>query len=47
VKDRTIVAIALIAACAGLMYCGKNSALPSLLAVVAGFYFGREAHAEE
>lgn len=41
-KDRTIVALASIAAITILVYLGHNGAMVSLFAIILGFYFGRE-----
>ena len=41
-KDRTIVALFSIACIAGLVALGHNGAMISLLAIIMGFYFGRE-----
>lgn len=41
-KDRTIVALVSIVVIGGLLALGHNSALPGLLGVILGFYFGRE-----
>ena len=46
-KDRTIVALVSIVTIAGLMIMGHNSALPGLLGVILGFYFGRETGDKE
>lgn len=46
-KDRTIVALVSIAAICILVYLGHNSALVSLLAIILGFYFGRDTKMEE
>jgi len=47
VKDRTIVALAAIACITVLVALGHNSALPGLLGVILGFYFGRETGDKE
>jgi len=41
-KDRTIVALFSIACITALVYMGHNGAMISLLAIIMGFYFGRE-----
>jgi len=41
-KDRTIVAMFAIAAITFLTALGHNGALIGLLAIILGFYFGRE-----
>lgn len=46
-KDRTIVALVAIAAITVLVTLGHNSALPGLLGVILGFYFGRETGDKE
>ena len=46
-KDRTIVALVSIGAISILVYLGHNSAMISLLAIILGFYFGRDAQKEE
>ena len=46
-KDRTIVALASIAAITFMVALGHNSAVISLLAIILGFYFGRETSQEE
>lgn len=47
VKDRTIVALVSIVVIGGLLALGHNSALPGLLGVILGFYFGRETGDQE
>ncbi|MBA7482671.1 hypothetical protein ES707_18165 [subsurface metagenome] len=47
VKDRTIVALVSIAAITFMVYLGHNSAMISLLAIIMGFYFGRETGDKE
>ena len=47
VKDRTIVALVSIAAITLLTALGYNSALIGLLAIILGFYFGRETGNKE
>lgn len=46
-KDRTLVALVSIAAITFLVYLGHNSALINLLAIIMGFYFGRETGEQE
>ncbi|GAI91594.1 unnamed protein product, partial [marine sediment metagenome] len=47
VKDRTIVAIISIVAITFMVYIGHNGAMISLLAIIMGFYFGRETGDQE
>jgi len=47
VKDRTIVALAAITCITVLVALGHNTALPGLLGVILGFYFGRETGNKE
>jgi len=46
-KDRTIVALVSIGAITLLVYLGHNGALINLLAIIMGFYFGRETGEKE
>ena len=46
-KDRTIVALASIGAITLLVYMGHNGALLNMLAIIMGFYFGRETGDQE
>ena len=46
-KDRTIVALFSIGCITVLVYLGHNSAMISLLAIIMGFYFGRETGDKE
>lgn len=46
-KDRTIVALAAIAAITALVYMGHNGALLNMLSIILGFYFGRETGDKE
>ena len=46
-KDRTIVALVSIVVIGGLLALGYDSALPGLLGVILGFYFGRDSQPEE
>jgi len=46
-KDRTIVALVSIVAITVLTALGYNSALIGLLAIILGFYFGRETGNQE
>lgn len=41
-KDRTIVALVSIVMIGGLIAMGHNGTMISLLAIIMGFYFGRE-----
>ncbi len=46
-KDRTIVALVSIVTIAALVALGHNGAMISLLAIIMGFYFGRETGDKE
>ena len=46
-KDRTIVALVSITCISALVALGHNGAMISLLAIIMGFYFGRETGDKE